>query len=405
MPSSSGGGRHTGTSAHRHSPKVKQRHMAWQRQSKGRRDGETGICLFDTRTKLTPSEMKHPSATMRSAVIAASLVCLIPASVEADTTQTDIHPATSTNDFSATKGTDTPAKVDQRAKALDGGLNTYNNDAADMREDEEYWDRLLQTMEGSLPNAASEASSTEIQDEDECQSRVIDIQCPGCQPIEEDCVLEVDMTHIMINSGDATVRIYELNAIRNRGEVNLYDLLPSDAIDMQPGSQIQVVERVEINQCEGDTFETETQLIVGPPADVVVNIACLQENGGDCRSISQPETTEGCQEDVLYTYRVVNTGAVDANIITLERTRNVRFEICFLSWIATHLPLASWRLWRRRIVLISAPAMSTALSFLFSRCQRMTCCVKALPPTVIRINKTHVCRPMYVVQACVIKIR
>ena len=130
------------------------------------------------------------------------------------------------------------------------------------------------------------------------------------------------MTHTVVNSGDAAVRIYELNAIRNRGKVNLYDLIPSDAIDMQPGSQIQVVERVEINQCEGDTFETETQLIVGPPADVVVNISCLQENGGDCRSISQPETTEGCQEDVLYTYRVVNTGAVDANIITLERTRN-----------------------------------------------------------------------------------
>ena len=273
--------------------------------------------------------MKHPSVTMRSAVIAACLVCLIPAAsveavdiVDADTTQTDAHPSASTNDFSATKGIDTQANVDQRARSLDGGLNPYNNDAADMREDEEYWDRLLQTMEGSLPNAASEASSTEIQDEDECPSRVVGVQCPGCQPIGEDCVLEVDMTHTVVNSGDAAVRIYELNAIRNRGKVNLYDLIPSDAIDMQPGSQIQVVERVEINQCEGDTFETETQLIVGPPADVVVNISCLQENGGDCRSISQPETTEGCQEDVLYTYRVVNTGAVDANIITLERTRN-----------------------------------------------------------------------------------
>ena len=298
-----------------HSPKVKQRHMASN-------DNKPAFAIYLLRS------MKHPSVTMRSAVIAACLVCLIPASVEAvdivdaDTTQTDAHPATSTNDFSATKGTDTVANVDQRTKSLDGGLNPYNNDAADMREDEEYWDRLLQTMEGSLPNAASEASSTEIQDEDECPSRVVGVQCPGCQPIGEDCVLEVDMTHTVVNSGDAAVRIYELNAIRNRGKVNLYDLIPSDAIDMQPGSQIQVVERVEINQCEGDTFETETQLIVGPPADVVVNISCLQENGGDCRSISQPETTEGCQEDVLYTYRVVNTGAVDANIITLERTRN-----------------------------------------------------------------------------------
>jgi len=205
-------------------------------------------------------------------------------------------------------------------------LNDYNNDAADMREDEEYWDRLLQTMESSLPNAAaasaSEVPSTEIRDDDECPSRVVDVQCPDCQPIGEDCVLEVDMTHTMANSGDATVRIYELNAIRNNEKVNLYDLVPSDAIDMQPGVRIQVVERVKINQCEGGTFETETQLIVGPPADVVVNISCLQENGGDCHSISQPETTEGCQEDVLYTYRVVNTGEVDANIITLERTRN-----------------------------------------------------------------------------------
>ena len=33
----------------------------------------------------------------------------------------------------------------------------------------------------------------------------------------------------------------------------------------------------------------------------------------------------------------------------------------------------------------------------------MTCYVKALPPTVIRRNKTHGCRSMYVIQACVYK--
>lgn len=130
------------------------------------------------------------------------------------------------------------------------------------------------------------------------------------------------MTHTIVNSGEAVVRIYELNAIRNNDKINLYDLVPSDAIDMQPGSQTRVVERVQINQCEGETFETETQLIAGPPADVAVTISCQEEGGGDCQAISQPKTTDECQEDVVYTYSVANTGEVDANIITLERSRN-----------------------------------------------------------------------------------
>jgi hypothetical protein len=250
--------------------------------------------------------MKRRTIAVGSAVLVASFVCLVPASAESD----------STNDFSAT--TSITKNVDQPAEPSSVGLNNaYNNDASFMREDEEYWDRLLQTMESSLPNAPSE-----IRENDDCPSRVVDVQCPDCQSIGEDCVVEVDMTHTVVNSGGTVVRIYELNVIRNKEKSNLYDLIPSDAVDMQPGSQTRVVERVQIDQCKGESFETATQLIVGPPADAVVNISCQGEDGGDCQSISQPETAEECQEDVLYTYSVLNTGEVDANIITLERTRN-----------------------------------------------------------------------------------
>lgn len=267
--------------------------------------------------------MKREAIALGSAVVVASLICIVPSATAAEVVDiADPKPtrADSTNDFSATSSTSGTAS-DENV-----GLNgAYNNDAEDMREDEEYWDRLLQTMESSMPDAASPASddpSTEVRGNDECPSQVLDVQCPDCQPIGEECVLEVDMTHTIVNSGEALVRIYELNAIRNNDKINLYDLVPSDAIDMQPGSQTRVVERVKINQCEGETFATETQLIAGPPADVAVTISCQEEGGGDCQSISQPKTTDECQEEVVYTYNVANTGEVDANIITLERTRN-----------------------------------------------------------------------------------
>lgn len=273
-----------------------------------------------------PSKMKREAIALGSAVVVASLVglCIVPSASAAEIVDiADPKPAQadSTNDFSVTT-TSTSGTSSTNGVGLNGG---YNNDAADMREDEEYWDRLLQTMESSMPNAAAPASddpSTEIRENDECPSRVVDVQCPGCQPIGEGCLLEVDMTHTIVNSGEAVVRIYELNAIRNNEKINLYDLVSSDAIDMQPGSQTQVVERVQINQCEGETFETETQLIAGPPADVVVTISCQEEGGGDCQSIAQPKTTDECREEVVYTYSLVNAGEVDANIITLERTRN-----------------------------------------------------------------------------------
>ena len=275
-----------------------------------------------------PSKMKREAIALGSAVVVASLVgiCIVPSASAAEIVDiADPKPAQadSTNDFSVTTtSTSGTTSSSTNGVGLNGG---YNNDAADMREDEEYWDRLLQTMESSMPNAAAPASddpSTEIRENDECPSRVVDVQCPGCQPIGEGCLLEVDMTHTIVNSGEAVVRIYELNAIRNNEKINLYDLVSSDAIDMQPGSQTQVVERVQINQCEGETFETETQLIAGPPADVVVTISCQEEGGGDCQSIAQPKTTDECREEVVYTYSLVNAGAVDANIITLERTRN-----------------------------------------------------------------------------------
>ena len=265
--------------------------------------------------------MKKKVIAWGSAVVA-PFVCAVPAASVAEVIIDVADPkptrqADSTNDFSATTST-------SGTTLSDVGLNDgYNNDAADMREDEEYWDRLLQTMESSLPNAAASSDpSTEDRGNDSCPSRVVDVQCPDCQPIEENCVLEVDMTHTIVNLGEAVFRIYELNAIRNNDKINLYDLVPNDAIDMQPESQIRVVERVQINQCEGETFETETQLIAGPPVDVDVTISCQEEGGGDCQSISRPKTTDECQEDVVYTYNVANTGEVDANIITLERTRN-----------------------------------------------------------------------------------
>ena len=269
--------------------------------------------------------MKREVIALGSSVVVASLVCLVPSASAAEVADPKPTQADSTNDFSATTSTGTRSSSTSGITSdVHVGLNgAYNNDAKDMREDEEYWDRLLQTMESSLPNAAASSDpSTEDRGNDSCPSRVVDVQCPDCQPIEENCVLEVDMTHTIVNLGEAVFRIYELNAIRNNDKINLYDLVPNDAIDMQPGSQIRVVERVQINQCEDETFETETQLIAGPPVDVDVTISCQEEGGEDCQSISRPKTTDECQEDVVYTYNVANTGEVDANIITLERTRN-----------------------------------------------------------------------------------
>mmetsp|Transcript_14022 Transcript_14022/g.30460 ORF Transcript_14022/g.30460 Transcript_14022/m.30460 type:complete len:319 (-) Transcript_14022:125-1081(-) len=196
-------------------------------------------------------------------------------------------------------------------------LNTYHDNVY-LQEDEEYWDRVLQSIQ-SVPTRAPIVPPSPSPTN--CPTRV-EVTCPDCIPMDEDCVLFSDMVHSITNNNDEVERVYQLEAIRNGKEVDLIGLIPEGSADIQPGATLQIVERVEINQCEGEGYDTETSVITGPPCEVAVEISCISNDGDECKEIPPPDTVEECLVDVRYSYKVDNIGDVDANIITFERTRN-----------------------------------------------------------------------------------